>query len=96
MTIYEGGENIVSSRLIRLTEAAAVDINEQADWYVEKSDRKLADRWSKAVTSAVLRILKNPRVGAPCRFDPADLHGIRRIPNLRIPQTPGLLQRGGE
>jgi hypothetical protein len=36
MAIYEGGENIVSSRLIRLTEAAAVDINEQADWYVKK------------------------------------------------------------
>jgi hypothetical protein len=37
-----------------------VDINEQADWYEEKSDQKLAERWSKAVTSAVLRILKNP------------------------------------
>jgi len=44
----------VSVAQARLSEAAATDINEQADWYEEKSDRKLAERWSKAVTSADL------------------------------------------
>ena len=63
----------------RLSEAAAVDINEQADWYEEKSDSKLAEQWSKAVTSAVLRIMRNPRSGAPCRFGPTELHGVRRM-----------------
>jgi toxin ParE1/3/4 len=76
----------VSSTQLRLSEAAAVDINEQADWYEEKSDWKLAERWSKAVTSAVLRILKNPHLGAPCRFSPAELHGIRRVPISGFPK----------
>jgi len=70
----------------RLSEAAAVDIIEQADWYEEKSDRRLAERWSKAVTSAVLRILRNPRVGAPCRFSPTELHRIRRVPISGFPK----------
>ena len=70
----------------RLSEAASVDIIEQADWYEEKSDWKLAERWSKAVTSAVLRILKNPRSGAPCQFSPTELHGIRRVPVSGFPK----------
>jgi len=69
----------VNIAYLHLSEAAAVDINEQADWYEEKSDGKLAERWSKAVTSAVLRIVKNPRSGTPCRFSPKDLHSIRRV-----------------
>jgi len=76
----------VSITQARLSEAAAVDINEQADWYEEKSDRKLAERWSKAVTSAVLRILRNPRSGTPCRFGPTELRGIRRTPISGFPK----------
>ena len=63
----------------RLSEAASADIVEQADWYEEKSDRKLAQRWSDAVTSAVLRIMRNPRSGTPCRFGPTELRNIRRM-----------------
>ena len=70
----------------RLSEAATVDINEQADWYEGKSDWKLAERWSEAVTSAVLRILKNPRSGVPCRFSPTELRGIRRVPIPGFPK----------
>lgn len=70
----------------RLSEAASVDIIEQADWYEGKSDWKLAERWSKSVTSAVLRILKNPRSGAPCHFSPTELHGIRRVPVSGFPK----------
>src|SRR5258708_2507834 len=83
MTIHEGGKNIMSASL---SEAAAVDIIEQADWYEEKSDWKLAGRWSKAVTSAVLRVLRNPRSGAMCRFAPTELRGIRRIPISGFPK----------
>ncbi len=71
---------------VRLSEAAFTDIIEQADWYEEKSDWELAERWSKAVTSAVLRILKNPQSGAPCRFRPAELRGIRRAPISGFPK----------
>jgi len=70
----------------RLSEAAAVDIIEQADWYREKSDSKLAKRWGTAVTSAVLRILRNRRSGAPCRFSPTELRGIRRMPISGFPK----------
>jgi len=76
----------VSVTQVRLSEAAAVDINEQADWYEEKSDRKLSERWSNAVTSAVLRILKKPRSGTPCRFSSTELGGIRRIPISGFPK----------
>jgi toxin ParE1/3/4 len=76
----------VSVAHARLSEAAAADINEQADWYEEKSDQMLAERWSKAVTSAVLRILKNPQSGAPCRFSPTELHAIRRVPISGFPK----------
>jgi toxin ParE1/3/4 len=48
--------------------------------------KKLGERWSKAVTSAVLRILKNPRSGVPCQFGPAELHSIRRIPISGFPK----------
>jgi toxin ParE1/3/4 len=69
----------VSLAQARLSEAASADIVEQADWYEEKSDWKLAQRWSDAVTAAVLRIMRNPRSGTPCRFGPAELRNIRRV-----------------
>lgn len=76
----------MNSTQLRLSEAAAVDINEQADWYEEKSNRQLTERWSRAVTSAVLRILKNPYSGAPCRFSSTELRGIRRVPISGFPK----------
>jgi toxin ParE1/3/4 len=76
----------VSIAQLRLSEAAVADINEQADWYERKTDRKLSERWSKAVTSAVLRILTYPRSGAPCRFSPTELRGIRRVPISGFPK----------
>jgi toxin ParE1/3/4 len=68
----------VSLAQARVSEAASADIVEQADWYEEKSDRKLARRWSDAVTSALLRIMRNPHSGTPCRFGPTELRNIRR------------------
>jgi toxin ParE1/3/4 len=70
----------------RLSEVAEIDIIEQADWYEEKSDSKLAKRWSEAVTSAVMRVLRNPSSGAPCRFSRTELRGIRRVPISGFPK----------
>ncbi len=67
------------ARLV-LSDAAAVDILEQAEWYREQSGPALAKRWEKAVGSAMLRVVKNPIAGSPCTFRPAELRGVRRAP----------------
>jgi toxin ParE1/3/4 len=64
---------------IVLCEAAVADILEQSDWYQEQSGEKLAKRWERAVTSAVLRIVETPGAGALCDFKSLELHGVRRI-----------------
>ena len=64
--------------LFVLIDAAVADILEQADWYAAQSGFALAERWEKEVTSSVLRVVKNPAVGAPCRFRPAELRNVRR------------------
>lgn len=61
-----------------LSDAAIADILEQADWYVAQSGEALAKRWEKAVTAAVLRVVSRPAAGAPCRFRPSELRGLRR------------------
>jgi len=64
---------------LTLSEAAAADIVEQADWYEQQSGPALAKRWEKAVTSAVLRIADRPRAGAVSNFRHAELVNVRRI-----------------
>jgi toxin ParE1/3/4 len=71
---------------IRLTDGAANDILEQADWYEQHSSRALAKRWESAVTSALIRTARNPDSGAPCRFNSDELRGVRRIPIARFPK----------
>ena len=68
-------------REIRLavSEAAAADIVEQADWYEQQSGAELARRWERAVTSAVLRIMDRPRAGAISKFRHSELSGARRV-----------------
>jgi toxin ParE1/3/4 len=61
-----------------LSDAAIADVVEQADWYTGQSGAALAKRWEKAVTSVLLRILKNPAAGTPCTFRPAGLRDVRR------------------
>ena len=65
-------------RRIVITEAAAADILEQADWYQAQSDQKLAQRWQTAVTTTVLQIVEAPLTGASCKFNSKELAGIRR------------------
>jgi plasmid stabilization system protein ParE len=64
---------------LRLTDVAVSDIQEQADWYEQRSDRGLARRWENEVTAALIRIEKNPRLGAKCGFSADELQGVRRI-----------------
>jgi toxin ParE1/3/4 len=71
---------------IRLSEVAANDILEQADWYEQHSSRALAKRWGSAVTSALIRAARRPDTGAPCQFSSDELRGVRHIPIARFPK----------
>jgi len=64
---------------LRLTEVAVSDIREQADWYEQRSGHALARRWENNVTAALIRIEKNPRLGAKCGFRADELQGVRRM-----------------
>jgi toxin ParE1/3/4 len=64
------------ARLV-LSDTAVADILEQADWYQSQSGRGLVQRWEKAVTSAVLRVVRNPTAGTPCVFRPPELRNVR-------------------
>jgi plasmid stabilization system protein ParE len=68
-------------RKLRLTlsEAAATDIVEQANWYEEQSGPELVKRWERAVTSTVLRIVDHPRAGSICNFQHPELSNVRRV-----------------
>ena len=71
---------------ITLSDAAVADILEQADWYQNQSDHKLAKRWENAVTSTLLRILRNPRSGMLCTFMSEDLRDLRRVSVAGFPK----------
>jgi|SRR5580693_359916 toxin ParE1/3/4 len=71
---------------LRLTDAAASDIQEQAGWYEQRADRALARRWENGVTVALTRIERNPRSGAKCAFRPDELQGIRRMSIAGFPR----------
>jgi plasmid stabilization system protein ParE len=62
----------VKQRQIALTDVAVNDILEQAAWYQEKSGVKLAQRWEQAVSSILLRMAKNPAVGAHAPSKPSN------------------------
>ena len=66
------------NRLV-VSDAAAADIVEQADWYSTQADRALVERWENAVTSAITQVVKNPNAGAPCNFRPRELRNVRHI-----------------
>ena len=71
---------------IVLSDAAVADILEQSDWYQEQSGDKLAKRWERAVTSAVLRVVETPGAGAFCNFKSTELHDVRRISLAGFPK----------
>jgi plasmid stabilization system protein ParE len=64
---------------LSITEAAALSIVEQANYYQEASDLSLAHRWESAVDGAVHALLHLPLKGTPCRFDSPELAGLRWV-----------------
>jgi len=72
--------------LLEVLEAAAQAIVEQADYYEQKADRTLAERWSSSVDEAIQRLLRWPETGAPTRFRSARLTGLRWIAVPRFPK----------
>ena len=82
MSALAGGEK---TRLA-LSDAAIADILEQADWYIAQSGEPLAQRWGKAVTSAALRVVKNPAAGPLCRFQSTELRNVRRTAITGFPK----------
>lgn len=64
---------------LRISEAAARSMVEQADYYLEVSDAALAQRWEEAVDRATHSLLNLPERGAPCRFRSPALAGLRWI-----------------
>jgi len=69
-----------------LSDAAIADILEQADWYLRQSGPPLAQRWEKAVTSAISFVLRHPGAGSPCIFRSSELRGLRRTAIPRFPK----------
>ena len=69
---------------LKIADAAVFDVLEQANWYKNQSGEDLAIRWERAVTSTLLRILRTPRIGTPCRFKSDELHDVRRVPVARF------------
>jgi toxin ParE1/3/4 len=67
-------------------DTAVADVVEQADWYREQAGAPLAKRWERAVTSALLRILKNPGAGTRCTFQSTDLRDVRRATIAGFPK----------
>jgi plasmid stabilization system protein ParE len=67
-----------------ISEAAALSIVEQADFYEQASDIALARRWESAVDQAVNSLQDFPERGALCRFRSPALVGLRwvLVPNF--------------
>jgi toxin ParE1/3/4 len=68
---------VKKNRLV-LSDAAVADIVEQAEWYSAQSGNALASRWEKAVTAALLRVVRRPAAGALCTFQSLELRNVRR------------------
>jgi toxin ParE1/3/4 len=73
-------------RRLVFSDAAIADIVEQADWYEAQSGRRLAKRWEKSVKSVVSLVVRRPAAGAPCKFQVAALHGVRRMAIFGFPK----------
>lgn len=64
---------------LRISEAAALSILEQADYYRAALDNALAEQWESAVDAAAKSLLQFPERGAPCRFYSPSLTNLRWI-----------------
>ena len=64
---------------LRISEAAALSIIEQADYYQQSAELRLVQRWETAVDQTVNSLLNWPERGAPCRFRAPSLARLRWI-----------------
>lgn len=64
---------------LHISEAAALSIVEQADYYQQAADLALAQRWEAAVDQAMNSLLSCPERGATCHFRSPALAGLRWI-----------------
>jgi toxin ParE1/3/4 len=64
---------------LRISEAAALSIVEQADYYRAASGNALAERWESAVDTATQSLLQFPERGALCSFHSPSLANLRWI-----------------
>jgi len=71
---------------VTISEIAVSDILDQSDWYREQSGAKLARRWEQAVSNAIVRISRNPHIGAKCSFKTAELSDVRRTIIQKFPK----------
>ena len=68
-----------------LSDSAVADILEQADWYRAQSGVVLEERWEKAVTTTLLRIVNNASAGAPCSFYREELrHAVTHLGSISL------------
>jgi plasmid stabilization system protein ParE len=56
-------------RRLVFSDASIADILEQAEWYAAQSGQPLAQRWQKAVTTAMSRLLTGTPLARPADFD---------------------------
>jgi plasmid stabilization system protein ParE len=71
---------------LEITEAAALAILEQMDYFRQAGDDALAERWEASVHRAVQSVLQMPLRGAPCRFRSPELAGVRWVPVQGFPK----------
>jgi plasmid stabilization system protein ParE len=64
---------------LRVSEAAALSVLEQSDYYRQQTDGLLAACWESAIDEAVRSLLQWPERGTPCRFHSEALAGLRWI-----------------
>jgi len=64
---------------LRISEAAALSIIEQADYFQQAADSSLAFRWETAVDQTVNSLLCSPERGTLCNFRSPALAGLRWI-----------------
>ena len=70
---------------LRITEAAARSILEQADYYRQNAGEQLAERWEASVDQAIRSLLQMPERGARARFSHPELAELRwlAVPGFR-------------
>lgn len=64
---------------LRISEAAATSIVEQADYYEKAADSPLAVQWASGVDEVIRSLLRMPERDTPCRFQSPELAGLRWV-----------------